>query len=184
MKIGYARVSTEDQHLDAQRDALRAEGCAKIFAEKITGTGHNRPALQAAVSSLHAGDVLIVWKLDRLGRSLRDLIEIVRQLEQRDIGFHSLSDNINTNSSSGRLLFHVMGAIAEFEAALNSERTKAGLAVARRNGKRLGRPPCMSIAQIEEAWRLLENEHLPLIDIAGRFNVGRTTLWRTLARRP
>jgi DNA invertase Pin-like site-specific DNA recombinase len=180
MKIGYARVSTEDQHLDVQRNALRAEGCDKIFAEKITGTSHSRPALQAALSSLHAGDVLVVWKLDRLGRSLQHLIEIVQQLEHRDISFHSLSDNIETHSSGGKLLFHILGAIAEFEAALISERTKAGIAAARKKGKRIGRPPRLNGRQVKRAKLLLENGSFSMADVAGQLKVGKTTLWRNL----
>jgi DNA invertase Pin-like site-specific DNA recombinase len=180
MKIGYARVSTEDQHLGAQRSALRAEGCEKIFAEKITGTSHNRPKLQAALSSLNAGDVLVVWKLDRLGRSLQHLIGIVQQLEQREIGFHSLSDNIDTRSSGGKLLFHVLGAIAEFEAALISERTKAGLAAARERGKRIGRPRCLNADQLRRAKVLLDSGDCSMADIAHRLKVGKTTLWRNL----
>jgi DNA invertase Pin-like site-specific DNA recombinase len=180
MKIGYARVSTVDQHLDVQRNALRDEGCARIFAEKITGTSHNRPALRRALSILRTGDVLVVWKLDRLGRSLQHLIEIIKQLEARGIGFHSLSDNINTSSSSGRLLFHVLGAIAEFEAALISERTKSGLMVARKKGKRLGRPRCLSADQLNRARLLLDSGTLSVADVAGQLKVAKTTLWRNL----
>lgn len=182
MKIGYARVSTDDQHLDLQRNALQAEGCANIYEERMTGTSHCRPVLKAALASLIAGDVLVVWKLDRLGRSLQHLIEIIQQLEQRGVGFHSLSDSIDTTSAGGKLLFHIMGAIAEFECAQISERTKAGLAAVRLSGKRLGRPSCINAMQIEAVRHLREDEHLPWKDIAGKFKVGRTTLWRALIK--
>ncbi len=164
MKIGYARVSTEDQQLDLQLDVLRKEGCAKVFEEKVTGTTNARPELQAALAALQEGDVLLVWRLDRLGRSLRHLIDIVQELETRRIGFQSLSDNIDTTSPGGRLLFHILGAIAEFECGLISERTKAGLQAARRQGKQLGRPRCMSAEQIEQARLLFEAERLSLTD--------------------
>jgi DNA invertase Pin-like site-specific DNA recombinase len=150
-KIGYARVSTEDQNLDLQIHALRQDGCVDLFEEKITGTSQSRPVLNAALESLKAGDTLVVWKLDRLGRSLQHLIEILQSLEARDVGFRSISDSIDTNSAGGRLLFHILGALAEFESSLISERTKAGLQAARRKGKTLGRPKCMDGAQIEEA---------------------------------
>jgi DNA invertase Pin-like site-specific DNA recombinase len=180
MKIGYARVSTDDQRLDLQRDALLREGCDTIFEEKITGTSRCRPALSTALAKLTPGDVLVVWKLDRLGRSLKHLVEIIQQLDERHIGFHSLSDNIDTTSSSGKLLFHIMGAIAEFECAQISERTKAGLSAARRKGKRIGRPPSMSNALVEEARILQDKEHLSLACIAHRFRISKTTLWRAL----
>jgi DNA invertase Pin-like site-specific DNA recombinase len=169
------------QHLDLQLHALRSDGCARIYREKLTGRGVCRPALNAALKHVSPGDMLVVWKLDRLGRSLQHLIEIIQELERRGIGFRSLSDAIDTTSPGGRLLFHVMGAIAEFEAALISERTKAGLAAARRKGKRLGRPRRMSNALVEEARMLRENGDLSLTDVAARLNVGRTTLWRALS---
>ena len=181
MKIGYARVSTEDQNLDLQINALRAAGCDEIFEEKITGTAVSRPALNAALAALDEGDVLVVWKLDRLGRSLRHLIEIVQTLEERGIGFQSRSDNIDTTSPGGRLLFHIIGAIAEFERAMISERTKAGMAAARQKGKTLGRPRSMNDAQIEKAKTLCEMEDLSLAEIADALSVGRTTLWRALS---
>jgi len=122
----------------------------------------------------------MVWKLDRLGRSPQHLIEIVQELERRGIGFHSLSDNIDTRSSSGRLLFHVMGAIAEFEAALISERTRSGLTFAREQGKRIGRPRCLSTDQLDQARSLLDSGNVSMADVASRLNVGKTTLRRNL----
>lgn len=179
MKIGYARVSTEDQNLDLQLDALRQQGCTKIFQEKMTGATKSRPALNKAIKALKPGDMLVVWKLDRLGRSLQNLIEILKLLESNGVGFHSISDGIDTTSSCGRLLFHIIGAIAEFECNQISERTKAGLQAARRRGSKLGRPRSLSDEQIVLARSLLND--LPMIDVAAQLNVGRTTLWRTLS---
>lgn len=180
MKIGYARVSTEDQNLDLQLDALKQQGCTKIFQEKMTGTTKSRPVLNKAIKTLKPGDVLVVWKLDRLGRSLQDLIEIMKLLERNGVGFHSISDGIDTISSCGRLLFHIIGAIAEFECNQISERTKAGLQAARCRGSKLGRPRCISDEQIVLA-RLLSDD-ISLSDIAIRLNVSRTTLWRALTK--
>ena len=140
MKIGYARVSTEDQNLALQIDALRQQGCERIFEEKMTGASRSRPVLHETLAALRPGDVLVVWKLDRLGRSLQHLIEITAGLELRGIDFHSISDGIDTRTPAGKLLFHIVGAIAEFERSQISERTKAGMAAARLRGKRLGRP--------------------------------------------
>ncbi len=179
-KIGYARVSTEDQNLDLQLDALRQQGCTKVFEEKITGTTKSRPVLNKAIKALKPGDMLVVWKLDRLGRSLQDLIEILKLLESNGVGFHSISDGIDTTSSCGRLLFHIIGAIAEFECNQISERTKAGLQAARQRGSKLGRPRSMSDEQIALALSLSEDLSLP--NIATRLNVGRTTLWRAMRK--
>ena len=178
--IGYARVSTEDQNLDLQLDALRQQGCTKVFQEKMTGTTRKRPTLNKAIKALKPGDMLVVWKLDRLGRSLQDLIEILKLLESNGVGFHSISDGIDTTSSCGRLLFHIIGAIAEFECNQISERTKAGLQAARRRGSKLGRPRSISDEQIALARSLSDN--LSLTHIAAQLNVCRTTLWRSLSR--
>lgn len=183
MKIGYARVSTEDQLLDLQLDALRAEGCKRVFKEKMTGASRKRPQLQAALKALRQGDVLVVWKLDRLGRSLRDLIDIVWSLKARKIGFQSISDAIDSEQPSGILMFHILGAIAEFDRAMIAERTRAGLRAARDRGKHLGRPRAMNDEQIAQAKQLARAEHLSLAEIAVRLSVGRTTLWRALSQR-
>lgn len=179
-KIGYARVSTEDQNLDLQIDALQHDGCINIFEEKITGTTQSRPVLNGALGSLNSGDTLVVWKLDRLGRSLQHLIEILQILEAREIGFRSISDSIDTNSAGGRLLFHILGALAEFESSLISERTKAGLQAARRKGKTLGRPKCLDSNQIEEARALMVNEQLSFASVAAQLNISQSTIWRAL----
>ena len=145
MRIGYARVSTEDQHLDLQRDALKRAGCTKIFADYgVSGKGFNRPGLMKALSELEPGGMLVVWRLDRLGRSLPKLINFVDELGQREAQFCSLTENIDTSTSGGRLIFHIMGALAEFERNLISERTKAGMEAARNRGIHLGRKPALS----------------------------------------
>ena len=138
MVIGYARVSTQDQNPDFQVDALEKAGCEQIFQEKFTGKLRERPELSQCLRMLRKRDVLIVWKLDRLARSLKDLVEIVQDLNQREIGFKSLTEAIDTTSSSGRLVFHIFGALAEFEHDLIRERTKAGLEAARARGRKGG----------------------------------------------
>lgn len=178
MKIGYARVSTEDQNLDPQIDALRSDGCEKIFQEKMTGKRGSRPALDRALAALQPGDVLVVWKLDRLGRSLKNLITILHDLDSRGVGFRSISDSIDTSTPTGKLVFHMLGAIAEFEAALVSERTIVGLKAAKERGKKLGRPRGLGVQQVSEAKMLRINENLSCSDIARQMKVGRSTLWR------
>lgn len=139
--IGYARVSTDEQNPALQFDALNKAGCQRIFSDSASGATASRPALEHALSSLKFGDTLVVWKLDRLGRSLSHLMDLVEELERRGVAFRSLSEAIDTSTASGRLLFHVMGALAEFERALISERTRAGMAAARARGAAIGRPP-------------------------------------------
>src|SRR5919109_709204 len=142
MLIGYARVSTNEQHLDLQRDALRKAGVAAkdIYTDKVTGVKAERPGLQAALTHLREGDTFIVWRLDRLGRSLKHLIETVTKLQQQHIAFHSITENINTSTATGQLVFHIFGALAEFERNLIRERTIAGLEAARARGRLGGRP--------------------------------------------
>ena len=140
MKIGYARVSTEDQNLALQQDALSAAGCERVFEDKESGSKANRPGLADALAFARRGDVLIVWRLDRLGRSLPDLVKVVRELEQAGIGFESLTEKIETGTAAGRLVFHVFAALAEFERNITRERTLAGLAAARARGRNGGRP--------------------------------------------
>jgi len=151
MRIGYARVSTEDQKLHLQRDALSAAGCEKTFEEKVSGTSARLPLRDELLEYARAGDVVVVWKLDRLGRSLRDLVEIVRRLEKHGVELRSLHEAIDTTSAAGKLTFHIFAALAEFEAALVRERTCAGLAAARARGAPLGRPRALGVAEVEMA---------------------------------
>jgi len=180
MKYGYARVSTTDQTPALQLDALKAAGCERLFIDEgISGGALKRPALDTAVETLKAGDVLIVWKLDRLGRSLSHLIQITKQLGDRGIGFLSLSEAIDTTSSSGRLLFHIMGALAEFERALIVERTRAGLTSAKQRGTKLGRKPKLSPDQIDHARKLIDAGESPS-HVAKTVGVSTATLYRAI----
>ncbi|AXM98042.1 recombinase family protein [Pseudomonas plecoglossicida] len=180
MKIGYARVSTEDQLLDLQIEGLRQAGCERIFEEKKSGTLTRRPALHAALGALRKGDVLVVWKLDRLGRSLQDLIKILGTLERRGIAFWSISDQIDTQTPAGKLVFHITGAVAEFERALISERTKAGMQAAQRRGRTLGRPRALTANQELTVQRMALCDEIPLELIAARMKVSKTTVWRAV----
>jgi DNA invertase Pin-like site-specific DNA recombinase len=180
MLIGYARVSTQDQNLDLQRDALGKAGCERIFEEHASGARDDRPKLAAAMSHLRAGDTLVVYKLDRLGRSLRSLITFVEELNQRGINFKSISDAIDTGSAAGRFFFHVMGALAQMERELIVERTNAGLAAARARGHKGGRKPVLTPKQVECARRLLEDRSVTIKDVAMRLGVNRATIYRAL----
>lgn len=181
MKIGYARVSTEDQLLDLQIEALRNAGCERIYEETKSAVHANRPTLGTALRSMRAGDVLVVWKLDRLGRSLQDLIRILGKLERRGIGFWSISDRIDTTTPAGKLLFHITGAVAEFERALISERTKAGMLAARHRGSRMGRPRRLDDEDVAYALFLSRSERLSFAAIARKMKVGKATVWRAVS---
>lgn len=157
MLIGYARVSGQDQSLDLQLDALRAAGADRVFEDKLSGARADRPGLLEALDFARPGDVLAVWRLDRLGRSLPHLIQTVRDLEGRGVGFRSLTEQIDTASTGGRLIFHVFGALAEFERDLIKERTHAGLAAARARGRVGGRPRAMSDEKLKAAKKLLSD---------------------------
>ena len=162
MIVGYARVSTQDQNPQLQLDALAAIGCEEVFHEKSTGKLRERPELTACLRTLRKGDSLVVWKLDRLARSLKDLVEIIHDLEQRGVGFRSLTESIDTTSTGGRLVFHIFGALAEFEHSLIRERTMAGLSAARARGRMGGRKPRLSKADVRKAsamdWTRQERE--------------------------
>lgn len=181
MLIGYARVSTEDQKLHLQHDALQAVGCDKIFDEKISGAGARLPCREELLEYVRPGDVVVVWKLDRLGRSLRDLIEIVTVMKDRGVGLRSLHESIDTTTPAGKLIFHVFAALSEFEADVLRERTRAGLAAARNRGKRLGRPRALSQEQVEMAVTMMANPKLSARQVAEQLGVHRSTIYRSLA---
>jgi len=182
MLIGYARVSTQDQVADLQSDALRAAGCERIFVEQASGARRDRPQLQAALDYMRAdaGDVLVVWRLDRLARSLGQLIETVEGLERRGVGFRSLTEAIDTTSAGGRLIFHVFGAMAEFERGVMRERTRAGLDAARARGRVGGRPAALTQKDLVEARALLRDPAISVEAVARRLGVAPSTLYRHL----
>lgn len=182
-KIGYARVSTSDQNPDLQIAALKAAGCSKIFSDfGVSGADFQRDGLNEALKSLRNGDMLVVWRLDRLGRSLVELVRLVNELGQRKIEFHSLSEAIDTSSSGGRLLFHLLAAMAEFERALVSERTRAGMAAARARGSQIGRRPAMTDQERRDAHLVIEAGSATVDDIAKQHNIHPRTLLRILKR--
>lgn len=182
MIIGYARVSTQDQNPELQLDALRGAGCEELFQEKATGKFRERPELTTCLRSMRKCDTLVVWKLDRLARSLKDLVEIVYDLNQRGVGFRSLTEAIDTTSSGGRLVFHIFGALAEFEHSLIRERTIAGLVAARARGRKGGRKPVMSKADTRKAAAMLSDPNITKAEVARHFSVSRVTLNAALAR--
>ena len=182
MKIGYARVSTIDQNPNAQRDALKAAGCEKVVTEKVSGASVKRPKFDKLLRSLNAGDVLTVWRLDRVGRSLPHLLEVVADLKARKVGFQSLNETINTTTANGELIFHLFASMAQFERSLIVERTQAGLVAAKKRGTRLGRPPALTTAQIKHAKKLIESGERPSA-VAGTLGVDRSTLYRALKER-
>jgi DNA invertase Pin-like site-specific DNA recombinase len=177
-RIGYARVSTDDQHLGLQRDALQQAGCGVIYEEAASGKNTVRPELEQCRKALRAGDTLVVWRLDRLGRSLPDLVRIVAELEKRGVYFESLTEKIETGSASGKLQFHVFAALAEFERGLIRERTQAGLAAARARGRAGGRKPKLDDQQVREIRALLRDPDMRVADVARRYDVSRTTLYK------
>lgn len=179
MIIGYARVSTQDQNLDLQLKALTKAGCKKVFDDKISGSRAERPGLAKALEILRKGDTLVVWKLDRLGRSVKNLVELVGDLHKQGIQFKSLTDSIDTGSPSGRFFFHVMASLAEMERELTVERTRAGLEVARRLGRKGGRKRLMTDSKIKSARKLLANG-VPPSDVAKNLGVSVPTLYRWL----
>ena len=177
-RIGYARTSTDDQHLNLQRDALTRAGCSAIYEETASGKGAGRPELEHCRKALRAGDTLVVWRLDRLGRSLPDLVQIVGDLERQGIGLESLTERIETGSAAGKLVFHVFAALAEFERGLIRERTRAGLAAARARGRAGGRRPKLDEKQVREIKVLLRDPGIQVADVARRYGVSRTTLYK------
>ena len=182
MLVGYARVSTLDQHLDLQQDALRQAGCERIFTDVASGAQTAREGLREAMDFLRTGDTLVVWKLDRLGRSLTHLLEVVNTLHSRHIGFRSLQEALDTTSSSGKLFFHIFGSLAEFERDLIRERTQAGLAAARARGRYGGRPKALSAKQVAMAIALRQDPNTTVADICQTLGVSRATFYRHVPR--
>ena len=177
MLIGYARVSTHDQNLALQREALHQAGCQKLFEDSMTGSRADRPGLATALEMLRKGDTLVVWKLDRLGRSVKHLVDLINKLHSQRAQFRSLTDAIDTGSASGRFFFHVMASLAEMERDLIVERTRAGLEAARQAGRKSGRRPKMTSLKIESAKKLLA-AGVPPRDVAGNLGVSIPTLYR------
>lgn len=182
MLVGYARVSTLEQNLDLQIDALTQAKCEKIFKDTISGAKSERPGLSQAMEFMREGDVLVVWKLDRLGRSLRDLIDIVSTLRQRGIGFRVLQEAIDTTTPAGELIFHIFGALAEFERALIRQRTRAGLAAARARGRKGGRPRKFTREQERQIAIAMSNRATTMAEIRNLFKASDTTLRRIAAK--
>ena len=181
MKYGYARISTIDQNADMQLKALERAGCRKIFKDEATGANTRRPALLRCLKILEDGDALVVWKLDRLARSLRDLVSIMEDFDRRGVSFRSLTEEIHTATPGGKLIFHIFAALAEFERGLIVERTREGLKAARARGVRSGPKPKLSRQQIDHAWKLIQDGRRRG-DVADLFKVGRTTLYRALTK--
>ncbi len=180
MILGYARVSTKDQNLNGQRDALGVAGAERIFADTVTGTARSRPELDRMLKELRSGDVVVATKYDRLARSLKDLLEIVDQIQAQGAGFRSLGEDIDTTSPAGRLVFHVFASIAQFERERIVERTKEGLEAARKRGRVGGRPPALSSAQKVEVKRMRDVEMRPIPEIAALFGVSDKTIRRVV----
>jgi len=178
MLIGYARVSTEDQSLDMQLDALDSAGCAKTFSEKISGAKSERAELNKALEYMREGDTLVVWKLDRLGRSLKFLIDTVNLLHDKKMHFKSLQEGFDTSTSGGKLIFHIFGSLSEFEREIIRERTNAGLKAARARGRKGGRPFKLDPKQIQQLKKLYADKSNEIKDICKLFSISRQTLYR------
>lgn len=180
MIIGYARVSTDDQHLDLQRDALQKAGCERLFEDQASGVKANRTGLGQLLMSLRAGDTVVIWRLDRLGRSLKDLIAMIEQFDTAHVGLRSVQENIDTTSIGGRLVFHLFGALAEFERHLIRERTQAGLSAARARGRQGGRKKRLDPTKRAVALQLYHERNHTVEEICRMMGVGRSTLYNYL----
>jgi DNA invertase Pin-like site-specific DNA recombinase len=178
MLIGYARVSTTDQTLDLQKDALEKAGCTKLFTDTASGAKTERTGLDEALNYVRTGDTLVVWRLDRLGRSLKHLIDTITGLNNRHIGFKSLTENIDTTTSGGKLVFHIFGALAEFERDIIRERTQAGLLAARARGRNGGRPKALTTKKAQMAQALYADKNNTVSEICTTLNISRATLYR------
>jgi len=179
MLIGYARVSTQDQHLELQKQALLTAGCERIYDDTLSGSRGERPGLAQALDVVRSGDTLVVWKLDRLGRSVKNLIDLVSHLEHAGVHFKSITDGIDTSTASGRFFFHVMASLAQMERELIVERTKAGLEIAKQSGRKGGRKRLMTDNKLEAAKKLLASGIAPK-DVAATLGVSIPTLYRWL----
>lgn len=179
--IGYARVSTGEQTLDAQKDALKAAGCTEIFTDVISGATTTRTGLDAALSALQSGQTLVVVRLDRLGRSMPHLVATVHELADRGVGFKSLAESIDTTSAAGRLVLHIFASLADFERDLIRERTREALAAKKRRGEHVGRRRALSPSRLEAAKQMIANGHGPA-EVARILKVGRSTLYRALSK--
>lgn len=182
MRIGYARVSTDDQNTSLQLDALESAGCDQVFEEKISGKNKDRPELDVCLKVLRDGDTLVVWRLDRLGRSLEHLVQIIRELEDRKIGFQSLTESIDTTNAGGKLIFHIFAALSEFERNLIRERTIAGLKAARARGRVGGRKAKLSSPDVRKAAAMLLDPLVTKTEVAKHFGISRVTLNSALIR--
>ena len=178
MKMGYARVSSDDQNLDLQRDALKIAGCERVYEEKESGGKIDRPELLRLMEALRPGDTLVVWRLDRLGRSLKHLIETIEKLESHGVGFQSVTESIDTTTSGGKLVFHIFAALAEFERTLIRERTRAGLKAARARGRQGGRPKVLSEDKRKMAQALRDDPTQSIQTICRTLGISRTTFYR------
>jgi DNA invertase Pin-like site-specific DNA recombinase len=178
MLVGYGRVSTDEQNLDLQLDALKSAGCGRVFQDQCSGSIDNRAGLSELLKFVREGDVLVVWKLDRLGRSLKHLIRTVDELQGRGVGFKSLQETIDTTTSGGKLIFHVFAALAEFERDLIKERTKAGLVSARARGRIGGRPKAMDQTKVRLAQAMMKDPHASVEAICQTLQVSKSTLYR------
>lgn len=180
MQIGYARVSTPEQSMDLQRDALKGAGCREIFEDVGSGARTERPGLENLLKYARPGDTVVVWRLDRLGRSLRHLVELIAQLQAREVGFKSLQENIDTTTASGKLFLHIFAALAEFEREINRDRTLAGLKAAADRGRKGGRPRLMDQNKIQLAKTLHKEKSIPVEEICRTLGVSKGTLYRNL----
>lgn len=183
MKVGYCRVSTHDQHLAMQQDALKSSGCEEIFSDIASGVKTGRPGLDEALSYLREGDTLVVWKLDRLGRSLQHLITTIKELTEKGVGFKSLQKNIDTTTSGGKLIFHIFSALAEFERDLILERTNAGLKAARARGRKGGRPPLLEQRQLKRIFEMYDEGNNTVAEICKIYNISRSCFYKYLNKR-
>ncbi len=182
MKVGYARISTAEQNLNLQEDALKSEGCEQIYKDIASGVRTERPGLEEAVAYLREGDILVVWKLDRLGRSVQHLIQTIKTLNERSIGFKSLQESVDTTTSGGKLIFHIFSALAEFERDLIQERTRAGLKAARARGRMGGRPPLLRSDQVKRMLARYDEEKLTVEEICKIFGISRPSFYNYLNR--